>query len=243
MVRDRMIERESTDDLMDGMVIARLESHGKTFEIIVEADYVTDGRGNGWKDIVGHMPADEIFSDARKGERASQEDLDKAFTSTELREMAIEILKRGQVQLTTEQRRQMQEEKRKQIVAVIVREAMNPQTKTPHPPQRIETAMAEAGVHVDPMKPVEVQVKEVVEALRPFIPISFEKARLAIKLQAVDYGRCFGDIKAVAKVAQEEWQKDGSWVGVVELPAGFLDELLSKLNDKTKGAVETKLLK
>ncbi len=243
MVKDRMIEKEHTDNLMDGMVIARLDSHGNNFEIILEADYVNDGKEDGWAEILDHMPAEEIFIDARKGERAPAESMNKAFASDNVREIAIQILKSGNVQLTTEQRRQMQDEKRKQVIAVIVREAMNPQTKTPHPPQRIENAMNEAGVHIDPMKPVAVQVKEVIEALRPILPISFEKLKLAIKLNGDDYGKCYGDIKGMAKIIKEEWTSDGSWVGMVDIPAGLQEELFNKLNEKTKGNVETKILK
>ncbi len=243
MVKDRMIEKEHTDDLMDGMVIARLESHGHDFEIILEADYVNDGKAEGWSEILEHMPAEEIFIDARKGERVPAENMNEAFATESVKEIAINILKSGNVQLTTEQRRQMQDEKRKQVIAIIVREAMNPQTKTPHPPQRIENAMNEAGVHIDPMKPVAVQVKEVVELLRPLLPISFEKLKLAIKLNGDDYGKCYGDIKGMSKITKEEWTSDGSWVGVVDIPAGLQEELFRKLNEKTKGNVETKMLK
>jgi len=236
-------QKEHTDDLMDGMVIARLEYSGHTFEIILEADYVNDGRQDDWKDILEHMPAEEIFSDARKGKRAPQEDIDSAFANTDVKSIAIDILQRGQVQLTTEQRRAMQEDKRKQIVALIVRESMNPQTKTPHPPQRIESAMEEVGIHIDPMKPVSVQVKDVVQALRAVLPISFEKLKLAIKLSGVDYGKCYGDIKGMGAISKEEWTADGSWVAVVEIPAGLQQDLFSKLNEKTKGNVESKIIK
>jgi len=243
MVKDRMIEKEHTDNLMDDHVIARLESHGHNFEIIVKSDYVNDGKKDDYKDVLENMPAEEIFTDARKGERASTEAMEEVFSTQDAKDIAINILKNGDVQLTTEQRRQMQEEKRKQVIATIVREAMNPQTKTPHPPQRIESAMAEAGVHIDPMKPVHVQVPEVVDKLRPIIPISFEKLKLAIKLNGVDYGRCYGDIKSAGNISHEEWGSDGSWMGMVEIPAGLQDELVRKLNDKTKGGVETKILK
>ncbi len=243
MVKDRMIEKEHTDDLMDGMVIARLETHGHNFEIIIEADYVNDGKPDGWKDIIEHMPADEIFSDARKGTRSSSEELELAFGTLHSKGIAIEIIQKGTVQLTTEQRRMMQEDKRKQIVALIVREGMNPQTKTPHPPQRIENAMAEAGIHIDPMKPVSAQVKDVVQALRALLPISFEKLKLAIKLTGPDYGKCYGDIKALGNISKEEWTADGSWVGVVEIPAGLQQDLFNRLNEKTKGNVESKILK
>jgi ribosome maturation protein SDO1 len=243
MVKDRMIEKEHTDDLMDGMVIARLESHGHNFEIIIEADYVNDGKASEWKDILEHMPADEIFSDARKGARSPTEEMETAFASLNSKSIAIEIIKKGTVQLTTEQRRMMQEDKRKQIVAMIVREGMNPQTKTPHPPQRIENAMAEAGIHIDPMKPVSIQVKDVIQALKPLLPISFEKLKLAIKLTGTDYGKCYGDIKALGAISKEEWTSDGSWVGVVEIPAGLQQDLFNRLNEKTKGNVESKILK
>jgi ribosome maturation protein SDO1 len=235
--------KEHTDDLMDGMVIAHLDSHGFTFEIIVEADYVNDGRATEWKDILDHMPADEIFSDARKGTRSPQEEMEKAFGTSTSREIAIDILKKGQVQLTTEQKRKMAEDKRKQIVAIIAREAMNPQTKSPHPPQRIENAMAEAGIHVDPMKPVAVQVKEIVQELRSVLPISLDKVKVAIKLTGTDQGKCYGDIKNLGTIIQEEWTKEGAWVCVVELPAGLQAELFDRLNDKTRGSVESKIIK
>ena len=235
-------QKEHTDNLMDGMVIARFESHGHDFEIILEADYVNDGKPD-YEDILEHMPSEVVFSDAMKGERASTEDMNEVFATEDTKEITINILKNGDVQLTTDQRRQMQDEKRKQVIATIVREAMNPQTKTPHPPQRIENAMAEAGIHIDPMKPVSVQVHDVVEQLRPILPISFEKLKLAIKLEGVDYGRCYGDIKGVGKIISEEWGSDGSWMGMVEIPAGIQDELVRKLNEKTKGSAETKILK
>ncbi len=236
-------QKEHTDDLMDGMVIARFESHGHDFEIILEADYVNDGKSDEWSDILEHMPSEVVFTDARKGERASTDDMNEVFATENVKDIAIDIMKNGNVQLTTEQRRQMQDEKRKQVIATIVREAMNPQTKTPHPPQRIESAMAEAGIHIDPMKPASVQVHEVVELLRPIIPISFEKLKLAIKLEGIDYGRCYGDIKGAGKIISEEWGSDGSWMGMVEIPAGIQDELVRKLNEKTKGSAETKILK
>ncbi len=240
MVKD--YQKEHTDDLMDGMVIARLESHGHDFEIILEADYVNDGKPD-YDEILEHMPSEVVFTDARKGERASTDDMNEVFATEIVKEISIEIMKTGNVQLTTEQRRQMQDEKRKQVIATIVRDAMNPQTKTPHPPQRIENAMTEAGIHIDPMKPASVQVHEIVELLRPIIPISFEKLKLAIKLEGIDYGRCFGDIKSVGKIINEEWGSDGSWMGMVEIPAGVQEELVRKLNEKTKGSAETKILR
>src|SRR5437879_2765496 len=134
-------------------------------------------------------------------------------------------MSKGESQLTTEQRREMQEQKRKQIVQYIAQNAINPQTNTPHPPQRIEIAMEEAKVHVDPFKPVEEQVKEVLDALRPLIPIRFEKARIAVRLTGEDAAKSYGDIKAFGTILKEEGLPNGAWVGVGEMRAGMWSEL------------------
>ena len=66
MAKDQMIGKDHNDDLMDGMVIARLESHGQTFEIIVEADHVDDIRTGVVTNVLEHMPSEAIFTDSRK---------------------------------------------------------------------------------------------------------------------------------------------------------------------------------
>ena len=43
-------------------------------------------------------------------------------------------------------------------------------------------------------------------------------------------------------VEKEEWQADGSWIGVIEIPAGLITEMTNKLNSKTKGNAQVKAL-
>ncbi len=228
---------------LEDAVIARLERHGEKFEIYVDPDLIElyhEGKLENFDDL---FAVDEIFRDARKGERASEESMMKAFGTTDFETIAKWILDHGHVQITTEKRREMVEAKRKAIVHYIARNAINPQTGTPHPPQRIEMAMEEAGVHIDPFKSVEKQVPTILEALRPIIPIRFEKIKIAVKLPGDAYGKLYGDIIAMGRIVREEWQPDGSWIGVVELPAGLQDEFYDVLNEKTHGMAETKILK
>jgi ribosome maturation protein SDO1 len=194
-------------------------------------------------ELIDYMVVDEVFRNARKGTRASDEKIKEVFGTNDPIEVAKQIILKGEVQLTTLQRRDMQESKRKRIVSEIARNAINPQTGAPHPPQRIEMAMDEARVHIDPFKSVEAQVKTVLDALRPLIPIRFDKIRIAVKLSGEEYGRCFEDISHMGRITKEEWQQNGSWIGVVELPAGMRDDFLGRLNERTKGNVETKILK
>ncbi|OGS48779.1 MAG: rRNA metabolism protein [Euryarchaeota archaeon RBG_16_68_13] len=237
------LRSDRRDDIFKEYVIARIEKAGEKFEVMVKPDAVQKLRDGKDVNILDNLAIDEIFRDAHKGSKASEEKMQEFFGTTEPMEVARQIIKRGEIQLTTEQRREMQEVKRKQIVQYISANAINPQTGAPHPPTRIEIAMEEAKVHVDPFKPIEEQVKEVLDALRPLIPIRFEKARIAVKLTAEDGAKCYGDIKAFGTILREEWQRDGSWIGVVEMPAGMQTEFIERLNAKTKGNVEAKVLK
>ena len=228
---------------IEDAIIARLESHGETFEVLIDTDVASDLREGKDVDLSEHMAIEDVFRNAKKGDRASEEKMKEVFGTADILEVAREIILKGEVQLTTEQRKEMQEIKRRRIVAEIAKNAINPQNNTPHPPQRIELAMEEARVHIDPFKPVEAQVPLVMDKLRPLIPIRFEKVRIAVKLHGDDYGRCYEDMTHFGKILKEEWQSTGGWIGVVEIPAGVRDTFLSQLNDRTKGNVETKLLK
>lgn len=229
-------------DLEDA-IVAKLESHGETFEILIDPKVVNMIREGKEVDLADHMVIDEIFRNARKGTRPEEKKVKEVFGTTDPTEVAKHIILKGEVQLTTQQRKEMLESKRLRIIATIARNAINPQTGGPHTPARIEMAMEEAKVHIDPFKPVDMQVPQVLDKLRPLIPIRFDKVRIAVKLKADEYGRCYEDMKEMGKIIKEEWQKNGDWIGVVEIPAGLRDDLFNRLNSKTHGNAETKQLK
>ncbi|TLZ92989.1 MAG: ribosome assembly factor SBDS [Methanobacteriota archaeon] len=237
------LRSDRRDDIFKEYVIARVEKSGEKFEVLVKPEAVAKVRDGKEVDLLKELAIDEVFKDAHKGSKASEEKMAEFFGTTDPLAVAKQIIQRGEIQLTTEQRRQMLEAKRKQIVQYIAANAINPQTAAPHPPQRIENAMEEAKVHIDPFKPVEEQVKEVLDALRPLIPIRFEKVRIAVKLSAEDSAKTYGDIKGFGTILKEEWSPTGAWLGVVEMPAGLQTDFLERLNAKTKGNVETRVLK
>lgn len=234
--------RSGKGDLTEDMVIARLEKGGETFEILVRPGAVEAVREGKEVNLVEELAVDAVFRDVKKGLRSSEEKMDEVFGTADPLQVAEVVIKRGDIQLTTEQRRALQEAKWKRIVSYIATNAINPQTGTPHPPPRIENAMKEAGVQVDPFKPVEDQVNAVLDVLRPLLPIRIEEVRIAVKLPAADAGRCYGDVRSYGTVVKEEWQADGSWIGIVEMPAGLQGEFLDRMNERTHGNVETKIL-
>ena len=78
----------------------------------------------------------------------------------------------------------MVNEKRKQIITFIAKTFVDPRSHLPHPPLRIEQAITDARVSIDPFKAVEEQVKDIVENLRSIIPLKSENLLLEISVPA-----------------------------------------------------------
>jgi ribosome maturation protein SDO1 len=228
---------------LDEAVIARLKKGEEHFEVLVDPYAAADLIDGKEIDIIQNLAIDAIFKDSKKGTHASEESLQKNFGTSNITEISKKIILKGDIQLTTEQRHKMQKNKRNRIVETIVKNAMDPKTKAPHPRQRIELAMEQAGVHVDPFKPVSEQVKTIIEILRPIIPISMENVRISVKIPAEHIGKAYGTIRGFGVLEREDWQSDGSWIGIIKLPAGMQTDFYDKLNDITKGNISTKILK
>nr|WP_320161462.1 ribosome assembly factor SBDS [uncultured Methanoregula sp.] len=227
---------------LERAVVARLESFGEKFEILVDPDQAALVRQGQAVDIEDVVAALNVFGNASKATRASDETLIKVFHTTDFNTVARRIIEKGEIHLTSDQRKHMVEEKRRQVITFIARNAVNPQTGHPHPPHRIEMAMEEARVNIDPFKHLDEQVKETVKALRPLLPIRFEELRLAIKIPGDFAAKAYGDIAAGSTMEKDEWLKDGSWVCVVRIPAGIQIEFYDLINKLTKGEGQVKIL-
>ncbi len=227
---------------LDHAIIARLEYHGEKFELLVDPNLGYLYKTGKKSDLANVLVAEEVFKDARKGDRHKSEAIKKAFGTEDIQEIAKKILKDGEIQLTTEQRKKMLEEKHKKIVAILARECVDPRTGAPHPPQRIEKAMEEASIKVDPFKDAEAQVEAVIKELRILLPLKFEKVRIAVRLPAEVAVRAYGTVKEFG-IQKEEWQKNGDLIAVVEMSAGMQAEFYDKVNRATSGKIETKIVK
>ncbi len=227
---------------LDDAIVARLESHGERFEILLDPAAIDEMKKGKEVNLVEYLAVEDVFKDAHKGTRPEKAKITEVFGSDDITTIAKHIVEKGEVQMTAEQRKELLESKRKQIITYIAANAINPQTKLPHPPLRIELALEEGKFHVDPMRSFDKQIEDAMKILRPLLPIRFEKVRLAVKLHGEDYGRCYDDLIKYGMVEKEEWTADGAWIGVMEVPAGLTLELQEKLKTKTKGTASVKML-
>ncbi|MEW6069451.1 MAG: ribosome assembly factor SBDS [Candidatus Thermoplasmatota archaeon] len=228
---------------LEEAVIARYKTKGEKFEILIAPEAAQKLKSNEEVNVLENLAADAVFRDVNKGIRVAEDALTRIFGTAEIEKIAKEIVLKGELQITTEQRRKMIEAKRKQIIAAIAREAIDPRTNLPHPPQRIELALEEAKTRIDPFKPVEAQLKDVLDALKPVLPIRLEKITILVKADGAHYGKIYSYIKSTGTIKKEEWTKSGYWACHVEIPAGLQIEFFDKLNQLTKGNAETQIVK
>jgi len=227
---------------LEEAVIIRLKTHGENYEIYVDADKALKYRSGEKIPLEEVLAVQQVFKDAKAGEKASAEHLTELFNVKDLNEVVHDILIRGELHLTTEQKRKMHEDRRKQIATIIARNAINPQTQTPHPLARIEAAMDEARVEIVISKSANEQVEKVLKALKPLIPIKFEKLQVAAKIPAQYAGKTHHILKDMGEILKEEWQGTEQLL-LIEIPAGMQDDLYSRLNALTHGEVKTKVVK
>ena len=217
---------------LDDAVLARLEKGGSRYEILVDPDLVES-----WKEdsdsvnLTDLLAIDEVWSDAKAGDRPTSEALERVFGSTDLATCVDRILRDGSIQLTTAQRRHMVDERMKQIVSEIAMTATDPKTKLPHPSTRIENALQEARFNPDPFLSVERQVQDAVNILKPIIPLQFITIKLAFKVPGKDYGGVSNLLRD--SMQKDQWLSDGSWACVVEVPGGMKNEIISRVANRS----------
>jgi ribosome maturation protein SDO1 len=226
--------------MTDKFMVARLILGGDKFELLVKPDPALEYKMGKRSDISGALVSDEIYSDANRGSRASSEKLMKHFKTTDSIDIAKQILAKGELNLTTDQRRKMVEEKKRQIVQFINRSFVDPKTHLPHPIVRIEAAMEEVRVPIDPFRRVDDQAKTIVDALRKILPLKSETIKLTITVPPQYAAQSYSVLKSTGDLRSEEWLADGSLRATLDINASIKGQFLDRLGTVTKGSAQVK---
>ena len=228
---------------MADTTVVRYSFEGEKFEILVKPDPALDYKLGKKKDISAVLISDEIYTDSGKGTKPSTEKLLAAFKTEDKTEIAQIMFEKGDLNLTTDQRRKMIDQKRKQIVEYIAKTYVDPRSHLPHPPLRIEQAMKDGRVSIDPQKNVEEQVKDIVEKLRSIIALKSENLQLEITIPAQYASQSYSVLKSVGSLKKEEWQTNGSLKAILEIPAAARPNVIDRLGSITKGSATVEIMK
>ncbi|PIN89615.1 ribosome assembly factor SBDS [Candidatus Pacearchaeota archaeon CG10_big_fil_rev_8_21_14_0_10_34_76] len=220
------------------IVVARIKAKGNHFEISVDFDEAMKVR-KGEGDITKALNSNGIYKDVNKGTAPSNSDLMDAFGTTDLYEIAKEIIIKGEVQKPQEFRDAEREAKVKQVINLILRNAVD-QHGRPYTEERIRRAVDEAHYSFD-NKPVEVQMQALVHRLKEVIPIRIETKKLRLTIPARFTGQAYGLVGDYKE--KEEWLSNGDLQVVINIPAGMQMDFFEKLNSVTHGALQSEEIK
>jgi ribosome maturation protein SDO1 len=224
--------------MVDKFTIVRLSAGNEKFEILVKPDPALEYKLGKKMDISNIMISDEIYSDANKGTRSSTEKLMKQFKTTDQLEIAKQIMAKGDLNMNTDQRRKMIEEKKRQIVEYINKNFVDPKTHMPHPVSRINAVLDEARLAIDPFKRIDDQIKNIIESLRKVLPLKSEILELNVTVPAQFSGQSFSVFKSIGEIKSEQWLSDGSLQVVLNLNAGMKSSFLDRIGTATKGSAQ-----
>ncbi len=227
---------------MTDITVVKYSYEGEKFEILVKPDPALEYKLGKKKDISSVLVSDDIYTESSKGTKPSTEKLLKAFKTEDTTEIAQIILQKGDLNLTTEQRRKMVDEKKRQVVEFIAKTYVDPRTHLPHPPLRIEQAMKDARISVEPQKSTDEQVKDIVEKLRSIIALKSENLSLEIIIPAQFASQSYAVLKSVGSLKNEEWQNNGSLKAILEIPAAARPNVIDRLGSITKGSASVEVI-
>ena len=224
--------------MTDKFTIVRYSAGNDKFEILVKPDPALEYKLGKKMDISNIMISDEIYSDANKGTRCSSEKLMKHFKTTDQLEIAKQIMDKGDLNLNTDQRRKMIEEKKRQIVEYINKNFVDPKSHMPHPISRINAVLDEARVAIDPFKRLDDQLKNIIESLRKIIPLKSEILELTVTVPSQFSGQSFSVFKTIGEIKSEQWLADGSLQVILSINAGMKSSFLDRIGTATKGSAQ-----
>ena len=220
--------------------VARLKVGKLDFETMVDLDCAMKLKKGIAVNIADVIRDNFVYTDLKKGMRAGKAELELSFGTTELATIVDRIVKKGMIEVTQEFRDEALENRKKQLVDFLSRNAINAQSGRPYTPEMIESALKQSGVKIENV-PVEKQLGKILEGLKRVIPIKIETKKLRIRIPAEFTGRIYGLLQENKE--KEEWLSDGSLEVILNIPVGLQSDFYDKLNSITHGAAITSEVK
>ncbi|KAJ3119512.1 hypothetical protein HK098_005391 [Nowakowskiella sp. JEL0407] len=221
--------------------IVRLKKGGKRFEVAAYKNKVMDWRNGLETDLDNVVQTHQVFSNVSKGQLASNEDLNKAFKTTDSAKILLEILSKGELQINERERTQTLTQLFSSIATVVASLCVDPSTNVPYTPSIIEKAMQEVHFSVNPNKSAKQQALEVIRVLKEKGVLRIERAQMRVRV--VVAGKDGKRVREEGKelfvtVEGEEWGDDYEVVALID-PGKFrvLTEFVQN-ETKGKGTVE-----
>ncbi|GAA5959531.1 hypothetical protein JCM3765_002358 [Sporobolomyces pararoseus] len=225
-------KQPGTQIKLTNVSVVRLKKAGKRFEIACYKNTVRAWRTGAQQDLSEVIQIDNVFSNVSKGAVSPTGDLEKAFGTTDRKEIMLQILKKGELQVGEKERQVELEDLKREICQEVASRCVDPNTQRPHTVGMIEKAMNEVGYNVVGSKAAKAQALDLIKVLQASktLPIARAQMRVRITMASKEGKRLKEKIlPLITKVEDDEWSDEWELVALID-PGSFriIDEILQK---------------
>lgn len=211
---------------LTNVAVVRMKRGGKRFEVACYKNKVVSWRNKTETDIDEVMQTVNVFTNVSKGAVAKKEDLMKCFGHDDIKKICIEILDKGELQISEKERQTQLESAAKDVATIISEKCINSETKRPFPVSMIEKSMKQIHFSVNSKRNTKQQALEVIKKLKEVLPIE----RCMMKLRVVTHKRNKDKLKELAReVESEQVEGDGIYEIIMSIDPGnfrLVDDLI-----------------
>ena len=193
---------------LTNICVVRYKRCGKRFEVAAYRNTVYAWRNASEKDKAAMLLSDEVlqartvFTNLEQGVAAKSEDLIEAFGTDDEEAVCVEVLSKGEFQVSEEERQAQVEQLFRDVVTRVTDMCVNPETRMPYPLTTIERYMKET-MHFAPSttKSAKQQALMVVRQLEQSTDFPVRRAQMRLRLRLPDKGALPGVRQALADLA------------------------------------------
>lgn len=211
---------------LTNVAIVRMKRGGKRFEVACYKNKVVSWRSKTETDLDEVMQTVNVFTNVSKGAVAKKEDLMKCFGHDDIKKICIEILDKGELQISEKERQTKLESSLKDVATIVSEKCINSETKRPFPVSIIEKSMKQIHFSINPKKNTKQQALEVIKKLKEVLPIE----RCMMKLRIVTHKRNKEKLKELAQeIESEHVEGDGILEVIMSINPGnfrLIDDLV-----------------
>lgn len=221
---------------MSESIVVKLKKGNNTFEVLAKPGTVEKYR-NDQLGIDKVYLIDNVYKNTKKGDMWTNQELENAFGTTNIKTIIEDILRNGEYQMTAAERKAKTEQKRRQILNHIQKYYIDPKTNKSHPLTRIENTVESLKIRIDMDQSVEKQVQDIVKKMMGVIPLRKSVMEGVLKIPNQHAGKVMGIVSKWSTIQRQNWKTDGCEISISVIPGDY-DIMMKELNDKTQGEVE-----
>jgi ribosome maturation protein SDO1 len=174
------IKTPTNQQRLTNVAVVRIKKCGQRFEIACYKNKVISYRDQSEKDIDEVLQTQTVFTNVSKGQTAKKEDLIKCFGTDDHLKVCLEILSKGELQISEKERSHQLEASYRDIATIIADKCVNPETKRPYTVGMIEKCMKQLHFSVKPNRNSKQQAIELIPQLKSVMPI--ERAQMKLRV-------------------------------------------------------------